>query len=57
MDYQFEFESGTGRPLAKVSLEHEGFGEFLTEELGRDEVRLVQLLRACAPQCRGRCRS
>lgn len=53
MDYQFEFEGGTGRPLAKVSLEHEGFGEFLTEELGRDEVRLVQLLRALRPAVQG----
>lgn len=49
MDYQFEFEPGTGRPLARISLEQEGFGEFLSEELGSDEVRLVQLLRALRP--------
>lgn len=45
MDYQFEHETGTGRPLARVALEQESFGTYLTEEVGQDEVRIVQLLR------------
>ena len=49
MDYHFERELGTNKPLARISLEHEGFGEFLSDEIGEDEVKLVQLIRALRP--------
>ncbi len=52
MDYHFERELGSNKPLARISLEHEGFGEFLSDEIGEDEVKLVQLLRALRPEQR-----
>lgn len=50
MDYHFERELGSNKPLARISLEHEGLGEFLSDEIGEDEVKLVQLLRALRPE-------
>lgn len=50
MDYHFERELGTNKAVARISLEHEGFGEFLSDEIGEDEVKLVQLLRALRPE-------
>ncbi len=44
MDYQFRVEQAL--PVARLSMEHEALGRWLTEELGSDEVKLVQVLRA-----------
>ncbi|GAA5216080.1 YacL family protein [Corallincola platygyrae] len=45
MDFQFVRDPITHQPIARLSMEQEALGQWLTEELAEDQVLLVELLR------------
>ena len=44
MDYQFSTDLYQ-QPVAKCSMEHEAFGHWLTDEIGKDTTKLIKILK------------
>jgi uncharacterized protein YacL (UPF0231 family) len=45
MDFQFNRDPISHQPIAKLSMEQEPLGNWLTDEIGTDQVLLVNILR------------
>jgi uncharacterized protein YacL (UPF0231 family) len=54
MEYQFSFDH-LNRPLAQCSMDHEAFGDWLTEDMPQAHTELRQLLEKIRALLAGRC--